>query len=63
MSGSLWQLKVAVGDQIRAGDAVAVVESMKMEIELTSSVSGRITAIRRQLGQAVSAGLGLRGAR
>lgn len=56
VSGSLWQLKVAVGDQIRAGDAVAVVESMKMEIELTSSVSGRITAIRRQLGQAVSAG-------
>lgn len=56
VSGSLWQLNVAVGDRICAGDTVAVIESMKMEIELQSAVSGTVTAIRRQLGQSVNAG-------
>ncbi|MDX1635425.1 MAG: urea carboxylase [Marinobacter sp.] len=56
VAGNLWQCLVKPGDEIQAQRPVAVVESMKMEIELLSPVSGRVVEIRREAGQAVSPG-------
>lgn len=56
VAGSLWECLVQVGDTIEAQRPVAVIESMKMEIELLSPVSGRIVEIRREAGQAVAPG-------
>lgn len=56
VAGNLWECLVKPGDEISAQRPVAVVESMKMEIELLSPVSGRVVEIRRDAGQAVSPG-------
>ncbi|WP_273426252.1 urea carboxylase [Marinobacter sp.] len=56
VAGNLWECLVQVGDTIEAQRPVAVIESMKMEIELLSPVSGRIVEIRREAGQAVAPG-------
>jgi urea carboxylase len=56
-AGSLWECLVGVGDTIGAQQPVAIVESMKMEIELLSPVSGRVVEIRREPGQSVTPGM------
>src|SRR5919109_86484 len=38
-------IPVAVGDEVRAGDVVAVTESMKMETSLTAPVGGRVRQV------------------
>ncbi|MFC4257745.1 urea carboxylase [Marinobacter lacisalsi] len=56
VAGNLWECLVKPGDEIEAQRPVAVVESMKMEIELLSPISGRVVEIRREAGQAVAPG-------
>lgn len=53
MSGSLWKLVVKVGDQVEAGQEVAILESMKMEIPIVSEVSGIVEAITKNEGEFV----------
>jgi acetyl-CoA carboxylase biotin carboxyl carrier protein len=53
MSGSLWKLVVKVGDQIEAGQEVAILESMKMEIPIVSEGSGVVEAILKNEGDFV----------
>jgi urea carboxylase len=56
VSGSVWKSLVAQGDEVAAGDVVMILESMKMEIEIHATETGRITNIIRQQGQSVTAG-------
>ncbi|KAA1174115.1 urea carboxylase [Marinobacter salinexigens] len=56
VAGNLWECLVKPGDTIEAQRPVAIIESMKMEIELLSPVSGRVVEVRREAGQAVSPG-------
>ena len=56
VAGNLWECLVKPGDTVVAQRPVAIVESMKMEIELLSPVSGRVVEVRRAEGQAVSPG-------
>ena len=56
VAGNLWECLVKPGDVIEAQRPVAVVESMKMEIELLSPVSGRVVEVRREAGQSVAPG-------
>ncbi|MCG7198377.1 urea carboxylase [Marinobacter pelagius] len=56
VAGNVWECLVKPGQMIEAQRPVAVVESMKMEIELLSPVGGRIVEVRREAGQAVSPG-------
>ena len=56
VAGNLWQIKVNVGDEVTEGDVVVVVESMKMEISVTASCSGKVTHVLCQEGSAVAAG-------
>jgi acetyl-CoA/propionyl-CoA carboxylase biotin carboxyl carrier protein len=55
MPGSVVVLRVADGDRVEVGDAVAVVEAMKMEHVVRSTVAGRI-ALRTRVGDVVSRG-------
>ncbi|HQS68360.1 MAG TPA: urea carboxylase [Novosphingobium sp.] len=43
--GSVWKLLVATGDQVQAGDTIAVLESMKMECPVLSPNSGKVVAM------------------
>ncbi len=54
--GSLWKFTAAPGSKVAAGDTVAILESMKMEIAVVSPVSGRLRDLRAAPGQMVRAG-------
>ncbi|MEM6908749.1 MAG: urea carboxylase [Pseudomonadota bacterium] len=43
--GSVWKLMVAEGDEVKAGETIAVIEAMKMESPLESPASGTIAAL------------------
>ena len=45
-----------VGDTIGAGDAVVLLESMKMEIPVLAEHPGRVTAIKVAVGDVVQEG-------
>ena len=54
--GSIWQVSVEVGDTVAAGDTVAVLEAMKMEIPVVSDAAGVVERILVSAGQSASAG-------
>ena len=45
MPGLVVQVRAAPGDRVSVGDAVVVMEAMKMRNELTSEVAGVVTAV------------------
>ena len=45
MTGNVIEISVALGQTVDVGDLLIVIESMKMENEIFSEVSGTITAI------------------
>ena len=55
-SGNVWKLCVAEGDSVDEGQLVAILESMKMEIEVHASCAGTIAALKKQEGQSVQGG-------
>lgn len=59
VTGSLWEVKLQVGDVVNQGDIVVIVESMKMEITVTAPCSGKITHLFCTQGTQVSAGQNL----
>ena len=56
VAGNLWKVLRAEGDMVQAGDEVAIIESMKMEIAVTASFSGKISKILCSEGASVLAG-------
>lgn len=56
IAGNLWQLRVEVGQRVVAGEVLAVLESMKMEISLTSPCDGTVRELRVKPGVTVRAG-------
>ena len=48
-------LKVAVGDEVEAGEEVAVVEAMKMRNSLRSGAAGRVKEVGAAQGASVAA--------
>lgn len=46
MPGSIIQIVVAVGDEVKEGDPLIIVEAMKMETTLYSPISGKVTDIK-----------------
>lgn len=53
MSGSLWKLLVKEGDRIKANQEVAILESMKMEIPITSTFEGTVVKVIKAEGDFV----------
>jgi biotin carboxyl carrier protein len=56
MPGKVVQLLVSVGDAVRAGQGLAVIEAMKMQNEVRSPRSGTVERLLVAPGQAVNAG-------
>jgi pyruvate carboxylase subunit B len=54
MPGTIVAIKVNVGDKVKAGDAVLVIEAMKMENEIEASTSGTVVALNVQKGDNVT---------
>jgi urea carboxylase len=56
VSGNVWQVTTEVGQHVNAGDVLMVLESMKMEIEVQSIVSGVVTNVLVNEGHSVESG-------
>ena len=54
MPGSVLAVHVTPGQQVSAGQAVAVVEAMKMEHTVTAPVAGTVTEVSARAGQQVA---------
>ena len=59
MPGNLTKLKVKVGDKIKEGDVLAIVEAMKMENQVLATIGGEIKEIYAKEGQQISANLAI----
>lgn len=56
VSGTIWKIAVKVGDSVQKGDVIAIIEAMKMEIDVEASASGTISSIAVTQNQAVEEG-------
>jgi acetyl-CoA/propionyl-CoA carboxylase biotin carboxyl carrier protein len=56
MQGTIVKLLRQVGDKVQAGDAIMVLEAMKMENMITCHIDGVVKEIRVKPGQTVSVG-------
>ena len=55
LPGNIVGISVKVGDTVKAGQQVAVLEAMKMENTIESPVAGTVTAIHVNIGDSVPA--------
>ena len=56
ITGTVWKIEVEVGDTVQEGDAVVILESMKMEMPVEAEEPGVVAEIRCTEGQSVSEG-------
>ncbi len=54
MPGTIVAVKVKVGDKVKAGDGVLVIEAMKMENEIQASQTGTVVAVHVSKGDSVT---------
>ena len=56
ITGTVWKIECAVGDDVEEGDTVAILESMKMEMPVEAEDAGKVKEILCEEGQAVNEG-------
>jgi len=56
ITGTVWKIEVAIGDEIDEGDTVVILESMKMEMPVEAEDPGVVKEIVVEEGQSVSEG-------
>jgi acetyl-CoA carboxylase biotin carboxyl carrier protein len=56
ITGTVWKIEVAVGDQVDIDDTVVILESMKMEMPVEAEDAGTVKEILCEEGQAVNEG-------
>lgn len=56
MPGTILDIKVNVGDSVKEGDPIAILEAMKMENEIVATASGKIASINTSKGASVNTG-------
>ena len=54
--GCLWKIVTRVGQQVEEDDTLMIIESMKMEIPVSTPVSGTVTRILVSEGEVVQEG-------
>ncbi len=59
VAGNVWKLLIKVGDKVEKGDVVAILEAMKMEIDVEAPCSGTVSAILVNTTDAVEEGQAL----
>ena len=55
-AGKVFKIEASVGQALKAGDAVVIVEAMKMEIPVVAPQDGTVASIDVAVGDAVEAG-------
>lgn len=55
-AGKVFKLEKKVGDAVKKGDAVVVIEAMKMEIPVVAPEDGTVASVDVAVGDAVEAG-------
>ena len=55
MTGNVIEVLVSVGQQVKDGDPVLVIEAMKMETEIRSTTTGSVQSIKVNKGDAIRA--------
>ena len=55
-AGKVFKIEKAVGDAVKKGDAVVIIEAMKMEIPVVAPEDGTVASIDCAVGDAVEAG-------
>lgn len=53
LPGVVVEIKVSVGDEVKAGDTIVVLEAMKMANNLDAERAGKVTAILVNTGESV----------
>ncbi|MBD3841598.1 MAG: biotin attachment protein [Campylobacterales bacterium] len=56
VNGNVWKILVNVGDKVEKGQVIAILEAMKMEIDIESPVSGTVSAVAVKPNDAVEEG-------
>ena len=56
ITGNVWKIEKAVGDDVEEEDVILIIESMKMEIPVEAPCSGRIAEIRTAEGESIEEG-------
>ena len=56
IAGTIWKIKAKVGDQVKADDAIMIIECMKMEIPVEASVAGTVKEVLVEEEQSVEEG-------
>ena len=56
MPGTVVSVKVNVGDMVKAGDVVCILEAMKMENEIMAPADGKVVAVNANQGASVNTG-------
>jgi acetyl-CoA carboxylase biotin carboxyl carrier protein len=56
VTGTVWKIQVKVGDSVAEGQAVVILESMKMEMPVEAPGSGKVSQIHVAESQAVEEG-------
>jgi len=56
MSGNIWKIEVQVGDKVKEGDVLVILESMKMEVDIEAEVTGVVSQILYKEGDNIESG-------
>lgn len=56
MPGTILDVKVTAGQQVKSGDVLMILEAMKMENEIMAPKDGTVTAVSTSKGAAVESG-------
>ena len=59
LPGTIKQVLVSVGQDVKAGETVVVMEAMKMENSITAEFAGKVTAVKVAVGDQVQSGQAL----
>ena len=56
MPGTILDIKVSIGDQVKNGDTILILEAMKMENEIVAAKDGVVASINVESGASVESG-------
>ena len=56
ITGTVWKIETKVGEQVKTGDVLVILESMKMEMPIEAPEDGKVAEIRCKESQPVNEG-------
>jgi pyruvate carboxylase subunit B len=56
MPGAVFKVLISAGDRVTEGQAVLILEAMKMEMEIAAPVAGTIAVVNVAVGEQVATG-------